>query len=443
MDLYAFFEKLHTLWGYARRRRFFPIAVTGLATVVYSATGLGDIVLSHDFKPIVSVFSVVLLILLWIGTVCTLPHEKRWLQHAEKLIDICDFDGAERTLNSPPLLIGFSARIKQLAALSRLKTLTGDLEAAHAFLLDVETEALLPEERSSLQLARASIMVQAGNYLAFRKSLAEFESRTPMVGDLRFRYLMLKSHEQALNGQYSSAKELLEEAIEIAPEPKFAAVSFNELARLEDSEGNDTNARSYYERAWQILRANPMPSLYPVVGHNLLIKYGQSGAIDKATNLLNEYRAMVLPQNTQQYIQFLNDQVHLARQIGNFPMLLDTYELIQRDLLQRLDITQRLPLIISELRMRFNDSLPFGGRLTEAVSLLKENNALSTKYRFQALGEILVVLRQCGAMVDGKDVLGVQNWVMAELMGMEEEIDVQLRNIPPVLPVLRDMWYGY
>lgn len=442
-DLYTLLEKLYSHREYVISRRFFPLVVASVFAAIATVIGLGDLAPNPGFKTVVLLLASAAIVGLWVSAAVVLPHERRWIKHAKEMIEDCDFEEAERSLSSPPPFIGFAARIKRLETLVYLKMEIGDLVAAYAGLLDTEQKTLLPDERFSLQQVRAFLMLKAGNYEAFGKVLGELPSEIPKSGSLRFRDALLKSHVHELKGQFSEAKTLLEEASEIAPEPKLVAVAFNNLARLEDMQGNDTNAQSYYERAWQVLRANPMPKLYPVVGHNLLIKYGRNNAVEKALNLLGEYRQLVSPGNTQQTLQFLNDQVHLARQLGNRSMLMDSYEDFKQILTQQVDKHQRLALMVSELRMRFNDGLPFSDQLNATVTLLGEIKDLKAEDRFQALRELLGVLKQCDARSDGKDFGDVQKRLIADLLAMEKEIDIQLRDTPPVLPIIRDVWYGH
>lgn len=442
-DIYTLLEKLYAHKEYAVSRRFLPVVVVSVFAIVATVIGLGDIAPNPVFKIVALSIILALVGVLWVNATLLLPHERRWLKHAKKMVEDCDYKEAERTLSSPPRLIGFTASIKRLESLANLKMESGDLVAAYACLLDAEQRILLPDERFSLQQVRATLMFKAGNYAAFEKVLGELSSEIPKSGLLRFRNALLNSHLHELKGQFSDAKALLEVASEIAPEPKLVAVALNNLARLEDMQGNDTNAQSYYERAWKVLRANPMPRLYPVIGHNLLIKYGRNGAVDKALNLMSEYRAMVSPTNLQQHLQFLNDQVHLARQLGNRVMLLENYEYIERVLMLKIDKCERLALNVSELRMRFSDGLPVADQLADSVALLDENRNLTVENRIHVLREFLGVLKQCNAIVDGRDFTDLQRRVIAELLAMEVEIDTHLRDTPPVLPSIRDVWYGH
>lgn len=184
-DLYSFIEKLHTLQSYALSRRFLPVVAVSVFAFVATAIGLGDIAPTPDFKLIAQALAITLAFMLWVSATLVLPHERRWLRHAENMIDDCKFEEAERTLASPPLLTGFTARIKRLKGLASLKMETNDLAAAYSWLLAAEQETLLLDERLSLQLARANLMFKAGNYTAFSKALDKLDSEIPLSGSLR------------------------------------------------------------------------------------------------------------------------------------------------------------------------------------------------------------------------------------------------------------------
>jgi hypothetical protein len=442
-ELLSLIEKLQVHWHLAISRRFLPFSVVACLAVIATSLGGGVIAPEPGMKIVASALALALLGTLWVSAACMLPHERSWVRHAEQMIEDCAFEDAERILTSPPPLLGFSARIRRWATLQRLKLDSGDLVAAYSYLLAAEHEALLPNERTEQNIARASLMHRAGNYTAFRKVLAALDSRIPASGPVRVRYALLKSHQHELDGEFSEAKALLEETTELVPEPKFAAAVFNNLARLEDMQGNDTEAQSYYERAWQLLRKDGIAKLYPVVGQNLLLKYGRNGAVDKAKQTLIEYREMIRPGNSQQYIQFLNDQTHLARQIGDRALLTDSYEQVAAVLCRTTSQYERLALVVGELRMRFNDGFPLAARLREAVALLDANGDLSVRERFNVLCELLAVLQQCNASAEGVNLQEMQRHAAGELMSMESEIDTQLRETPPMLPCVRDEWYGH
>jgi len=442
-DLIVFFEKLYALRVCAFSRRFLPFTAALLVGIIIITIWSIITVNAPGIALIALLATILLAFATWASAVLILPHENKWLKRTERLINECSFEEAEHTLKAPPRFIGFATRMRRLEMIVRLKIETGKLTEAYAILANAERGALLPEERISVRLRKANVLFHAGNHASFRKELGALDSMVPDSGPQRFCYSLLKSHQHELEGNYASAKMLLEDAMELEPLPKYVAVALNNLARLEDAQGNDTNAQSYYERGWQILRANPLPLLYPIVAHNLLLKYARKGNAEKALKLLDEYRSAISTGNTEQYLQYLNDQLHLARQLGNRPLLLDDYERAERDLKPRLDKRQRLALTVSGLRMRLNDGIGFAEHLNEALNLFDEYQDLPPSDRFQILSELVTVIEQGRSELNGWDFREPAQRTIAALVAMEEEVAAQLRNIPPALPSVRDTWYGH
>jgi hypothetical protein len=119
------------------------------------------------------------------------------------------------------------------------------LRAAYQTLIAAEKTVLLPNERLRILLSKVQLLFNAGNYAAFGQLLAA----TPG---------------ERIRGY------------------------------------NHLNAQSYYEQAWAQLQATPVPALYPVVLHNLMISYGMQHAPTKALRLLATYRQAVKPDNVEQ-----------------------------------------------------------------------------------------------------------------------------------------------
>jgi len=440
-DLLAIFEKLYAVRAYVGSRRFFLPASLGLVAALYTALDVSKLFSLPPEGAIFFAATIVVVLLLLASAIYQLPHEKYWEQRIEKLLDECDYDKATQVLNTPPWLLGFAARAAQQEMRLRLKIKTGDLLGAYQVLVAAEKHVLLPQERLRILLSKAQLLLNAGNHAAFGKVLAEIDMAKPENGKLRIRHLLLQSMRCELAGLYPAAKNLLEEAIELSTLPAGRICAYNQLARLEDLQGNHTNAQSYYEQAWDLLQASPILALYPVVGHNLLIKYARSHDETKAMALLDAYRCAVTPDNAEQQQQLLNNQVHLARQLGRRELLLDSYDRTQTVLLPLLSEAQGFAVAVSELRMRLNDDVDFSGHFTKTVACFGLHKDLTTQERFHVLSEILVVCQQgCGAL-RGSDGIEAMRLAGGELLAMEGEIDAQLRGIPPQLPELRDDWH--
>ena len=435
-DLISFFKELYLLKRYAFRRRFFPLAACCVLAVVFFVglkAGIGDVV-----WLLLVALSCLLLLFNAIGM---LPHEQRWIKQVEQSLNDNELGKAKRKLTSPPWLAGFATRIKKQVGLARVRMEQGDFPGAYSELQALKDEAIRPEEELSMRLVYVQLMLRAGNHTAFRKIMGQLEDGPPQQKKEHFMYLLLQSNLHALDGEYAQAKAVLEEAIGVADDPKMTAAAYNDLARLEDVQGNDTIALNYYEKAWGLLRDNPLPLLFPIVGHNLLIKFGRNGEAEKALAVLNAYRGMVRSGNVEQVIQLLNDQTHLARQLGDRTLLLDAYERAERDLLPLLDERQRFAQAVSELRMRLNDDINFVEHLRKTARGLDTLGEMAIVERFNFLNELIAVIHQYWQRTGVQEFQAVEQRAVNAFLALEPEIEAQLHDSQPVLPLVRDWWY--
>lgn len=441
MDLLTNIEKLYALRAYALSRRFIFLTITLSMMTMYCFISFDKIVGNH--APIAMLVALVIAGALWISGACLLPHEKRWLKCTAELIKQCQFELAEQKLASSPLLAGFALHIRRLEQCVRLKIEIGDLAAAYHLMTAVDAGILLPDERNSVCLTNAELLLRAGNYAAFRTMLARFSNHKCESKTLHFKHLLLMCRQHELDGNFGTAKALLEEAAGITSDQELAIVATNNLARLEDIQGNHNNAQNYYERAWLLLQETPVPSLYPVVIHNLLLKYAHQGSKDKALRLLENYRESVSLENIHQYNQFINDQIHLARQLGDYALLQDAYNRAENELKPLLNKQQRLASDVRGLRMSFNDNIDFSEHLAKTFDLIDKHKDLSLPERFVALIELLSVLDQYNTSQEDEKINEAISRIISNLLEIESEIDVQLLDVPAILPIVRDTWYGY
>lgn len=436
IDLISLIKELYILRHYAFRRRFFPLTAC-LVLLVAPGVGLAAGMVDALWLLVVLLLSLSFLLF---SAIWMLPHERHWLKQAQRLFYDNELGKAERKLMSPPWLAGFATRIKGQVALARVRMCKGDFFGAYSVGQALEHEALLPEEQFPVRLAHARLMSMAGNHAAFRKMMRQLEGDSSQQKK-HVSYLLLQSSLHALDGEYAQAKAVLEEAIGIAADdPQMTTAAYNDLARLEDVQGNDTIALNYYEKAWSILRENPVPLLFPIVGHNLLIKFGRNGEAEKALAVLNVYRSMVRPGNVEQVIQLLNDQTHLARQLGNRALLLDAYGRAERELLPLLDEHQRFAQASSELRMRLNDEICFVEHLRKTARGLDRLDNLAVVERFNFLSEMIAVIHQYWQQTGVLEFRAVEQRAVNAFLALEPEIEAKLRDSQPALPLDRDAW---
>lgn len=440
-NMLSIIEKLYSLRTYALSRRFILLTAV-IATIVISGfIGLDKV--APNYTPLAALVALIVAFACWYSGACFLPHEKRWLRHIAELIDQCEFGLADRKLTTPPWLAGFALRIKRLETLANLKLEIGDFVAANSFLAIAEAQTLLPDERKSIQLSKANLLFQVGNFSAFRKLLDGCSRVDNESKQIHFRYLLLMSRQHELDGNYRDAKALLEEATEITSDSQNNIIATNNLARLEDAQGNYTNAQNYYERSWYLLQKKPVPRLYPIVIHNLLLKYSRNGNKLCAIKLLDDYRAVVSLENIHQHNQLLNDQIHLARQLEDHALLQDAYNRSETQLKPLLNSQQLLAFAVSGLRMHLNDGIGFALHLDKTLKMLQEHEDLSLPERFLSLNELLAVLDQYNKTQTDEKLNETACLIIKDLLEMESGTDLILRDISPTLPAVRDTFYGY
>ena len=443
-DLLSIFKELYAMRHIAWRRRFFwPVALATACVVWLTIASTFVLVL-----PANSVISAALplalaiaALLLGLGATVLLPHEKRWLGQVATLLANCDHAQAALVIESPPWLPGFAARAAQQLHRVRLHLLTTDwLAAYHAHMASDKT-ALLPNERSQLLMLKAKLFFEVGNFSGFATVMTDIESTPGADVPAQASFLLLQSFRDELAGQHVNAKARLEQMMELATQPIDRIQAYNNLARLEAMQGNHLNAQSYYEQAWATLASSPVPALYPVVLHNLMICYGMNHAHTKALSLLATYRQSVKPDNVAQVHDLLSDQLHLARQLGDRALLLDAYTRAQTELLPLLNPAQRFAVAVSELRMRQNDNVDFVAHFNRTIAQFDQQVGLTPAERFAVLSQIMAVCQQDNGAQLGPTATATWQKAAAALLTMEDQIAEQLRSVPPQLPALRDEWH--
>jgi len=438
IDLVALFEKLYAV-RFVFSRRFLLCSLVTVSGMIYGALGFGDLLISN-IKPFALGGIVVIALLLWWQATIILPYERRRLRIIEKLVDEFRLDKAGKLLEAPPYFFGYPARVAYLKLLIRFKRISGDLVSAYDCLMRVEQMVLLPREKQGLYMEKAALLFAAGNYTGFRKTLSAIDCEVVTKDKpLHFSYLFLQSNLEELSN-IANGKALLEEAIEKAVFPVQRAMVYNNLARMEDAQGLLMSARGSYEHAWSALEENPIPRLFPIIGHNLLLNYACTGEIEKALTFLQSYRCLVDKNNSQQLLQFFNDQTHLARQLHNRELLLDAYKGVKKDVLPFLTESEKFSVEVSELRMRFSDDVRFVEHFDAVINRFPEIKLFKEEDRLNALRELWAVYKQSKEFLPHRLTEMAMPLIVDELLSMEGCVDKHLRDISPLLPAQRDIW---
>lgn len=443
-NLFDLYEKLYAMRHLAWRRRFFwPVALATVCVIWMTFAESLTLVLpaNSTASAALPLALAALALLLGLSATVLLPHERRWLARIDTLLADCDHNQAALAIESPPLLAGFAARAAQQLYRVRLHLLTNDWLAAYQALMAADKSALLPTERTQLLMLKAKLLFDTGNFSGFAVVMADIESAQGTQAHAQAPLLLLQSFSDELAGHYAVAKVRLEQMLELATKPIDRIQAYNNLARLEAVQGNHLNAQSYYEQASTELASSPVPALYPVVLHNLMICYGLHHAHAKARGLLTTYRQAVKPDNVAQAHELLSDQIHLARQLGDRALLLDAYTRAQTELVPLLTTTQRFAMAVSELRMRLNDEVDFAAHFNNTVAQFDQQESLTPVERFYVLSQIIAVCKQDNGAQLGPAAMTTMQKSSTALLAMEDHVTDQLRSLPPQLPALRDEWH--
>lgn len=411
------------------------------------------LVLSKRFGPVVAVLLVLLGIsylewecnawvwglLIFLGvslllrSLVILPHEKQWLGKCAALIKSCDYSAAEACLDATPAFLGPPARFKWTSRKVQLFAATGDLVKEHEAVQQLKKLALLPSEQHKCRLAEASIYFRSGNYRRFSEMLDKVSKETLFDGKSKAQYHFLSSFKNEIAGDYAAAKAEIECLLEEDASGPHNTSAYNNLARLEELQGNELQAVHYYEKARDLLRSHPAANLYPVVYHNLVMHLARMGKAANANALLEEYRAAIDIRVTPQYLEYLNTQIHLARELNDLPMLLNAYALVDLHIKPKLKQDEWKAQFVSELRTRANDQIGLNEHLIKTELLFDDLTCLPFPKDYFVLKELFGVLRQLAKANQLGPMKSLFERTLSALSATAPKINAFRKTIPDAL----------
>ncbi len=366
-----------------------------------------------------------------------LPHEKRWLDKCASLIKSCDYPAAEACLDATPAFLGPPAQFKWTSRKVQLFAATGDLVKEHEAVQHLKKLALLPGEQHKCRLAEAGLYYRSGNYRRFSELLGKVNKETPFNAESKAQYHFLSSFKNEIAGDYAAAKAEIECLLE--EEMHYASV-YNNLARLEELQDNELQAVHYYEKARDLLRSHPAANLYPVVYHNLIIHLARAGNASNAKAVLEEYSAAIDSRVTPQYLEYLNTQIHLARQLKDLPMLLNAYALIDLHIKPKLKQDEWMAQFVSELRTRANDQIGLNEHLIKTELLFDELTSQPFPKDYFVLKELFYVLRPLADTRQLGPMKSLYERTLSALSATAPKIDAFRKTIPDALLELHFRW---
>lgn len=430
-------EKLYEYRKHLLNRRFGPpvIVTLVLIAVILYVPAVGS--------ATIAVLAAITGILLW-QALYGFPWENRWINDLNRLIDDCDFEGAEALIKRRPPALTDATRIKLLLARHNLDDHKEDVFGAYSALQESQNFSLRSGEQTDFRISFAALLWHNGNYKGFMDLYASIdEKQITSNRKKQYSFLLLTALLHESDRDLASAIGTLERAVELAITSPQKIAALNNLARLEQIQGNLVNASSYLGRALNELKSNHNPYLYHTVVYNLVWNNTGLGNIDTAGRLLDEFYEKADKQNAGQLIEYFNLKIEFARETRNRNLLTDTYFQAEQKLKPKLFGDARLAYIIAELRMRFNDAYAFEEHLNQVTENMAALRALPPEKRFHAFNQIANTLSQylkenSAATPRIHDLL---NCAHKELLALETLVDVQLGRLPAVLPGARDFWH--
>lgn len=444
-DLISLFKVIYTHRKLAFSRRFLPF------TLVLGA-GVVSVLFNHPWWFSGAVLPS-LLILAWVVSLVglfgwatrLLPFEAGRLKKIHQQIAQVDWKGAQQSLDKVyPLVTPVYSVRRHLLQACLLKQ-KGLMLEAHEILKNLSVKPLIIKERNLVNLAQAWLFLDVGNYRDAATTFYIINSSNLADAEEKVRYALLASRLAELDSDFKTAKAKLEQALDdTALDGTNKAFVYHNLARLEDAQGNLNTAFGYYDQAWCLLKTSGPFLQTSITADNMILLHARAGDAVKACKLLSEYESLVDVNNPSQLLEFNNCTVKLARQIGDRALLLQAYQSLADKIAPNLTKDEQLALLVSELRMHFNDYVDFEAHLVKTMRHLLNAKNLQLLHQLAAYKEVLGVLRQALTVIGPRpDFLVYHGWISLQYIQQEASLDAQRAKIPASLPSYREQWLRF
>ena len=436
----SLFKEIYTHRNLAFSRRFLPFTLvlgTGLVMGLFNHTWW----FSGDVLPS-------LLVLAWAVSLAglfgwetlLLPFEAVQLQQIRQQIAQGDWKGAQHSLNKVYPLTTPVYRIRRYllqASLFKQKRL---MLEAHKILKNLTEKPLIMTERNSVGMAQTWLFLDVGNYRDAAATFNNINSANLSNTEEKVNYALLASHLAELDSDFRTAKAKLEHALDnVVIDGANKALVYHNLARLEDAQGNQNTAFGYYDQAWCLLKTSENFQQTSITACNMILLHARTGDAVKACKLLSEYESLVDVNNPHQLLELNNCKVNLARQIGDRALLLEAYQSSADKIAPKLTQYEQLNLLVSELRMHFNDCVDFEAHLVKTMRHLLNLTDLRLLHQLEAYKEVLGVLRQV-SIIGRPDLLAYYKWISKQYIQLEVPLAAERAKIPASLPSYREQW---
>ena len=338
------------------------------------------------------VFSLVSIILFVNGTILY-PWEKVYFNKINETIDNYDYDKSKELIENTPFLISYSSKVKyDLLKIQYYLTFESDPKNLFKSVESLKNKYLLSinDEEIKFVLSKINIYKRFENIKLIQELLEQIDS-SKLKGSNLLSYKLAESFLLEYNGDIAQAKDLLISLLDSNDIDKV--LLYNAIGRLDELQSNYKQAIIYYEKSFEYLEKKPQAKYFHTVLHNLIIVNTRVGGINKSKEWLHTYESMLDKNNLSQYLEFLNTQLLLARQLRDRVLLLESYSNMSIFIEPKLDEDRWMAHFSSKLRMSFNDGVNFDENLISAKNLFPKIKSLEFPKNYLISKEIFYILK--------------------------------------------------
>jgi len=376
------------------------------------------------------IFFTIISTILFYNSMFTYFWEKSYLKDISSSINRYDNNTTKHLLEKKYLLLSYPARIQfEILKIESNLLFQDSINDVFQNFKKLEERKLLHinGEYQEVILIKANLYRQVENIKMLEETLLKLDSKTLNSKQL-LSYKINESFLYEFNGNIKKAKDTLLSLLEQNNINK--AILFNSIARLEEMQNNDKQAIHYYEKAYEKLLEKEEAKLFHIILHNLVVLNSKINKDQEAFQWLNKYEMLIDKKVTEQYLEFINTQIILARQLKDRILLLDSYSKSSSYIQPYLNRDNWLANFISKLRMSFHDNVNFDENMISAKNLFNELKELEFPKNYFTVKEIFHILKQ----LDERRQLGVmQNFyleIIDNIFSFENEIKQYRKTIP-------------
>ena len=338
------------------------------------------------------VFSLVSIILFVNGTILY-PWEKVYFNKINETIDNYDYDKSKELIENTPFLISYASKVKyDLLKIQYYLTFESDPKNLFKSVETFQNKYFLSinDEEIKFVLSKINIYKRFENIKLIQELLEQIDS-SKLKGSNLLSYKLAESFLLEYNGDIAQAKDLLISLLDSNDIDKV--LLYNAIGRLDELQSNYKQAIIYYEKSFEYLEKKTQAKYFHTVLHNLIIVNTRVGDINKSKEWLTVYESMIDKNNLSQYLEFLNTQLLLARQLRDRVLLLESYSNMSIFIEPKLDEDRWMAHFSSKLRMSFNDGVNFDENLISAKNLFPKIKNLEFPKNYFISKEIFYILK--------------------------------------------------